>query len=106
MVTCVLTSIGCAAPNLSAQPSGETHTIEISGLKFTPENVDAKPGDTITWINRDFVPHTATSKDGSWDTGVLMKDESKSIVVTQQMTSDYFCTYHPGMTATITTESK
>ena len=106
LMVCILTSIGCATEDLVAQPSGETHVIEITGMKFIPENVDAMPGDTITWVNRDFVPHTATGKDGSWDTGTLAKDESKSLVVTEGMTAAYFCKFHPNMTATITTKNK
>ena len=106
LLVCVLTSASCATQDLVAQPSGETHVIEISGLKFVPDNVDAKPGDTITWVNRDIVPHTATSKDGSWDTGTLAKNESKSLVVREGMASAYFCKFHPSMIATITTKTK
>lgn len=106
LTVCVLTSTGYATSDLVAQPSGQTHVIEISGLKFVPDNVDAQPGDTITWVNLDIVPHTATSKDGSWDTGTLAKNESKSLVVAEGMASAYLCRFHPNMTATITTKNK
>lgn len=106
LFVCVLTSSGCATQELVAQPSGETHVIEIFGLKFVPDNVDAQPGDTVTWVNRDIVPHTATGRDGSWDTGTLAKNESTSIVVAEGMASAYFCRFHPNMTATITTKNK
>ena len=105
-MVCVLASTSCTTMDLVVQPSGETHVIEISGLKFVPDNVDAQPGDTITWMNLDIVPHTATSKDGSWETGTLAKNESKSLVVAEGMASAYFCKFHPNMTATITTNSK
>ena len=106
LTVCVLASTSCAAPDRVAQPSSQTHVIEITGLKFVPENVNAQPGDTITWVNLDIAPHTATSKDGSWNTGTLAKNESKSLVVAEGMSSAYFCKFHPAMTATIATENK
>ena len=106
LMVCVLTSTGSATPDFVAEPSGEVHVVEIIGLKFVPDNVDAQPGDTITWVNLDFVPHTATSKDGGWDTGTLAQNESKSLLVAEGMTAAYFCQFHPNMTAKITTDNR
>ncbi|MCH9695508.1 MAG: copper-binding protein [Gammaproteobacteria bacterium] len=106
LMLCVLASTSFASPEHVVQPAGVTHVIEITGFKFLPKNVDAQPGDTITWVNRDIAPHTASSKDGSWDTGTLAQNESKSIVVAVGMASAYFCKFHPGMTATITTKNE
>ncbi len=106
LTMCVLTSIGCATPNFVAEPSGEKHVVEIIGLQFVPDNVDAQPGDTITWVNLDIVPHTATSKDGGWDTGILAQNESMSLLVAEGMTSAYFCQFHLNMTAKITTNNR
>ena len=103
LIASLLSLASCVSSDLLAEPSGETHVIEITGLKFVPEVVDVQPGDTITWVNRDIVPHTATSNDGSWDTGTLAKNESKSLVVSDEMASAYFCKFHPSMTAKITT---
>lgn len=77
------------------------HQVEIKGFLFVPDSIDVKPGDTITWTNRDLVPHTATASDKSWDTGLINKDESKSIVVSPGMDSDYFCLFHPTMVAKV-----
>lgn len=77
------------------------HQVEIKGFLFVPDSIDVKPGDTITWTNRDLVPHTATGSDKSWDTGLINKDESKSIVVSPGMDSDYFCLFHPTMIAKV-----
>ncbi len=82
-------------------PAFQEHVVEIRQFKFEPETINAKPGDTITWVNKDIVPHTATSKDGSWDTGTLNKDESNSMTVTSNMASDYFCRFHVNMSGTI-----
>jgi len=76
-----------------------THRIEIGDFRFTPDSTEASPGDTITWINLDITPHTATASDGSWDTGELVKGAEASIAVTAEMASDYFCAFHPMMKA-------
>ena len=41
--------------------------ITIHDLVFSPAEVSAKVGDTIEWVNSDFVDHTATAKGGTWD---------------------------------------
>lgn len=84
-----------------AQTPAREHQIEITGFLFVPETIDAKPGDTITWINRDIVPHTATGSDASWDTGTINKDESKSIVLSSEMDSSYLCRFHPSMKGSV-----
>ena len=74
------------------------YVIEIKDLKFIPSQLKVRPGDTITLINRDFVPHTATAEDGSWDTGTIKKDEARSQMVTLGMQLSYYCHFHPNMT--------
>jgi plastocyanin len=83
--------------NAVAQP--RTHRVEISGFKFTPDRLEVSAGDTITWINRDIAPHTATAAEGGWDTGELIKGAKASITVTAGMEASYFCAFHPMMKA-------
>lgn len=90
-----------ASETVAGNTSGVEHVIEITGFKFVPEKVEVRPGDTITWINRDIAPHTATSNDGSWDTGILELNESKTLTVGKHMTPAYFCQFHRGMTAIV-----
>ena len=73
------------------------HIVEIKSFKFEPNTLIVQPGDTITWINRDIAPHTATANDKSWDTGRLKKGQQYKLVVTAEMSKDYFCRYHPHM---------
>ena len=81
------------------------HEVRIKGFKFVPENLAAKPGDSITFINEDIAPHTATADDKSWDTGAIKKGESVTVEVNQGFASAYFCRFHPKMRATIDTAS-
>lgn len=82
------------------------HTVEIHQFKFVPEQLTLKEGDSIRWINRDIIPHTATAMDKSWDTGELKKDESKVLVFSKDSVSEYFCFYHPMMKAKLQIEVK
>ncbi len=82
----------------------QEHIVEITGFKFIPDSLTVKAGDTITWINKDIVPHTASADDNSFDTGELKQDESGSITVSSDQTISYFCKFHPSMKAKLTFE--
>jgi len=87
-----------------AQDTSRVHTVIIGNFKFTPEVLEVKPGDRIVWVNQDIVPHTATALDKSWDTGAIGSNESKEILVEKAQTLNYYCFYHPVMTAKILLE--
>ena len=76
-----------------------THVIEIHKMKFQTKMLNVKVGDTVTWINKDIVPHTVTASDKSWDSGRLKKGESFTLTVTDQTKLDYYCFYHRQMKA-------
>ena len=65
-------------------------------------------GTTVTWTNKDAVPHTATSgtgsPDGTWDSGVLSQAEKSSHTFSQAGVFAYYCALHAGMTGTITVQ--
>jgi plastocyanin len=84
------------------QQGGPTvHEVRIGAMRFEPAVIDARPGDTIVWINEDFLPHTATSKDGSWDSGEIAPGATWKLAVSADPNGDYLCTFHPMMTGTI-----
>lgn len=41
---------------------GNVVTVTISGFAYSPVSVNAKPGDTIHFVNNDSMAHTATSE--------------------------------------------
>ena len=45
------------------------------------------------------MPHTATAKDGSWDTGILNKGDTKTITFDKAGDYQYYCKVHPNMIA-------
>ena len=74
--------------------------VKIEKLAFMPPQVSAHVGDTIQWVNSDFVAHTATARDGAWDV-VIPPNASASVIVRTPKSVDYYCKFHPNMTGRI-----
>lgn len=77
------------------------HVIDISNFSFSMDTLEIHKGDTVTFINHDSAEHSATADDNSFDTGLLAKDESKTITFDQAGEISYHCSVHPGMQAKI-----
>lgn len=74
------------------------HVVEIRGMEFRPAVVELTRGDTVIWVNRDIVPHTATADaKASWDTGMLPIGQSGQTVPRRAGEVSYHCTLHPTM---------
>ena len=74
----------------------ETIQVTIDKLVFTPVEVNAKVGDTIEWVNKDALVHTATATNKDWNINIAPQ-QSGSIVLKKPGAVDYFCKYHPNM---------
>jgi len=77
----------------------EGATVEMQRLKFAPAEIEITVGGTVTFVNLDLVPHTATGE--SFDTGTLRKNESREITFPQAGEFTYFCKFHRHMTGRI-----
>lgn len=97
----VAASAASVARGAAAAP--ETHEVAIRSFKFEPKHIAVKVGDTIVWTNEDIAPHTATASQGGWDTGEIVKGDSRSVVVVKGMETNYICAFHPQMKGTIET---
>ena len=76
--------------------------VGIENFTFSPGEVTAAVGETITWTNEDSAPHTATLDDGACDTGNIAQGATAGLVFDAAGTYPYHCTIHPNMTGTIT----
>ena len=86
------------SPGLAA--AGKEHRVTIEGMKYIPESLEVSPGDTITWTNKDFLPHTV-SAGKSIESGTIEANASWKYVAKQKGRFDYLCRFQPGMRATL-----
>src|SRR5215213_5852018 len=84
-----------------ASPGAEACTIDIRDFAFHPAQTEIAVGTTVTWTNRDTVPHTATATDRTFDSGILDPGKSYSFTFEKAGTFDYACLVHPQMKGTI-----
>ena len=87
--------------NVDAGQMNREHIVEIKNLAYTPSVITVLPGDSITWINHDFIPHTVTADDESWDSRLIEAKGKWRMVVKDNTYEKYFCRYHPNMKAEI-----
>ena len=77
--------------------------VTIDNFTFTPPELTVKVGDTVTWTNRDDIPHTVVSA-GKFRSKALDTDNSYSFTFTEAGDYKYFCGLHPHMTGMIKVE--
>jgi plastocyanin len=86
-----------------AEPKPVPNQVVIDNFAFRPATLTVTAGTRVTWVNRDDVPHTATStkKPRAFDSRTLDTDEKFTHVFTTPGTYEYFCAVHPHMTGKI-----
>jgi len=86
--------------------SPQTVNVDIAGFKYSPNTVNIKVGDTVTWTQKDKVPHTVTIVTGpeSFDSGLLTQGKTFSYTFTKPGTYSYKCTPHPNMRGEVIVE--
>ena len=85
---------------LAALPSqAATLEVTIEKLSFEPAEINAAAGDTIKWINKDAMAHTATA-DGVFEV-VIPPHKLATVVLKSTGVLSYYCRFHPNMRARI-----
>jgi plastocyanin len=75
--------------------------IDIDNFKFGVVSLQIAVGTTVTWTNRDDVPHTVVSLKKIFKSPALDTGEHFSYTFANSGTFDYYCSVHPRMTGTI-----
>jgi plastocyanin len=90
------------APAESTTPApNSTTTVDIRDHAFNPAQLNVAPGTTVTFVNNDTEPHTATADNGLFDTGVLEPGSSFDVFFDGSGTVPYHCELHPHMQGSI-----
>jgi plastocyanin len=79
----------------------KTVAIDIDNFKFGIVSLEVAVGTTVTWTNRDDVPHTVVSLKKVFKSPALDTGEHFSYTFMDAGTFDYYCSVHPRMTGTI-----
>jgi plastocyanin len=91
-----------ASPSVTAAAAtGEPAAVKIDNFSFGPQTVTVPVGTTVTWTNRDDIPHTAVSTEGVFKSKVMDTDEKFSYTFSKAGTYSYYCTIHPKMTGQV-----
>ena len=72
-----------------------THTVTIDGSQFSPATLTIKAGETVVWVNKDILAHTATAAKGSFDSKVIQPGKSWKHVARKKGEFPYTCAFHP-----------
>ena len=95
-------ALACALAPLAAQTAGVG--VEIDNFVFSPGRLTVKAGTTVTWTNRDDIPHTVAATTRAFKSKAMDTDESFSFTFSTPGEYPYFCSLHPHMTGTIVVE--
>jgi plastocyanin len=98
--TTVPTEPTAPAESTTTAPDSTT-TVEILNNAFNPPQLNVAPGTTVTFVNRDSVPHTVTADNGLFDSGQLAPGASYPVVLEGAGTVTYHCKLHPEMRGSI-----
>jgi plastocyanin len=87
-------------------PAAAAAAVGIDNFTFNPQTVTVKAGTTVTWTNRDDIPHGLAATNNAFKRSqALDTDDSFSFTFTTPGTYQYFCYIHPHMTGTIVVET-
>lgn len=78
--------------------------VKIDNFSFLPKTLSVKAGATVTWTNRDDLPHNVVSTEKKFSSPILDTDQNFSFTFQEPGSYPYFCKLHPMMTGAIVVE--
>jgi plastocyanin len=93
----------CALLSATAATKADAPQVTIDNFAFTPAQITISPGTTVTWVNRDDIPHTVTDAADmkSFRSTPLDTGDAFSHLFATPGTYRYFCSLHAHMQGTI-----
>ena len=93
----VLHSTAAAGEDAKTSPA----EVRVDNFSFGPGTLTVAVNSTVTWINKDDVPHVIASNDGVFKSKALDTDDKYSYTFTKAGTYPYYCSIHPKMVGKI-----
>jgi plastocyanin len=76
-------------------------TVTIDNFVFSPMNIEVQRGTTITWVNKDDIPHVVASTTGKFKSRAIDTDGKYTFTFSEPGTYEYYCSVHPKMVGKI-----
>lgn len=103
-ISIIAVLIGAGAATRSIAADAGAAQVNIDNFSFSPATLKVKADTTVTWTNRDDIPHTVVANDKSFKSKVLDTGDAFSFTPTKPGTYPYFCSIHPKMTGVLIVE--
>lgn len=87
--------------NTEPEVTPQTVDVSIEDFAFSEDTTTILAGDTVRWTNNDGFSHTVTAVDGTWNSGTMSAGEVYEQTFDTAGTYNYYCAFHPSMTATV-----
>jgi plastocyanin len=84
-------------PPPPAPPPSVAGNVQIIDFGFSPSTFKVPVGTTVRWVNVGVTQHTATARDGSFDSGFLETGDRFAHTFNTPATIEYICSIHPAM---------
>ena len=92
-----LASTACLAEDGTTASAGSVATVSMDHNTFIPSEITVVPGTTVTWVNKEAMPHTVVDTDKGFRSKILAKDASFSFTFATAGDYNYLCSIHPNM---------
>jgi amicyanin len=102
-LTTVLAACGGSSSGGTTPSNISGPTVTIKNFAFNPPTLNVKVGQTVTFVQEDTIPHTATGSGSSSfiASPALQKGQTYTVKFTKAGTYNYICSIHPNMHGTV-----
>lgn len=83
------------------EAKGSDTEVKVDNFTFGPDTLTVPVNSTVTWVNKDDIPHVIASNDGLFKSKALDTDQQFSYTFTKAGTYPYYCSIHPKMVGKI-----
>jgi plastocyanin len=83
------------------EAAGPPLEVRVDNFTFGPATLTVPVNSTVTWVNKDDLPHVIASNDGVFKSKALDTDDKYSYTFSKAGTYAYFCSIHPKMVGKI-----
>jgi plastocyanin len=81
----------------SEEAKAQSTEIKVDNFTFGPATLTVPVNSTVTWVNKDDIPHVIASNDGLFKSKALDTNDKYSFTFSKPGTYAYYCSIHPKM---------